>query len=348
MWLYVALSACLVATAAWAGMLSDILSDPGTATGDETDISLEHNNLRDQLLLEHANLRDHLLQEHAHFREHQTHHKCKEHDANKKRPHEKAALMAKTIGYAAGPMPSGAGAVRDNFEDLSTMSSLSPNFWVRKVLPIRATDPKWNKNADCFYDYRNTTRHYPSVPGHSCYTDKFAKRQTAWWNFWPEIRGDLQYAFDFVMWDEYEQYHETNQFWYLMLYLKSLVTRVKSPDDIAPRDPSAWRPHPNNPPSANNATNKTSHNKEAVAPVTGKIVKPYASAGVHFGDFNLFGELLDDTNQTAGGLPLHDSDIVALLELLKEYKEKLDHLEFLLTDLSSKPAQVEVVTVKRF
>lgn len=92
----------------------------------------------------------------------------------------------------------------------------------------RSVAPTSNKYSDCFYNERKIQRPYPGT----CYGSKLQENweSTKWWLY--EVRGDLMYTFDYVLWDDKGRHKKENQFWYLILYLKTLVTLVENPIDI--------------------------------------------------------------------------------------------------------------------
>lgn len=81
---------------------------------------------------------------------------------------------------------------------------------------------------DCYYYQRKEIRKYPST----CYS---LLKQFNWYRhltFWTEIHGDLMYTFDFVLFNNKNPHRKENQFWYVILYLKSLVALVANPAAI--------------------------------------------------------------------------------------------------------------------
>lgn len=85
---------------------------------------------------------------------------------------------------------------------------------------------KWN---DCLLKQRNVFRPYPG----NCYTKKKKLNENQFKGWWSEVSGDIMYTFDFVLYNEVHRERRQNQFWYLILYLKTLATVLKNPIKIA-------------------------------------------------------------------------------------------------------------------
>lgn len=100
----------------------------------------------------------------------------------------------------------------------------SLDFDVNERLIIPSSN-HWN---DCHGKERKTQRPVPN----ECYGNTYRENweSTKLW-LW-EVRADLMYTFDNVLWDEKLPDRKENQFWYLMLYLKTLVTLIENPIDI--------------------------------------------------------------------------------------------------------------------
>lgn len=93
---------------------------------------------------------------------------------------------------------------------------------------LRPIDPNDNYYNDCRRKARKTMRSVPT----NCYGSKVEENweSTKWWLY--EVRGDLMYTFDNILYDSVIPNRKENQFWYLILYLKTLVTLIDNPIDI--------------------------------------------------------------------------------------------------------------------
>lgn len=81
---------------------------------------------------------------------------------------------------------------------------------------------------DCHYKERKLQRPVPT----NCYGTEFQDNWISTKNWLYEVRADLMYTFDNVLWDDLLPNRKENQFWYLILYLKTLVTLHENPIDI--------------------------------------------------------------------------------------------------------------------
>lgn len=102
-----------------------------------------------------------------------------------------------------------------------------------KDLPSWAVSDRENK--DCLANVRKYMRVYPN----DCYTHTFDGqiRYTEFYRFWPQVRGDLSFTFDYVLYDNgtakgHRRY--TNMLFYLIKYLKIVAINIQNPVNISP------------------------------------------------------------------------------------------------------------------
>lgn len=84
------------------------------------------------------------------------------------------------------------------------------------------------KHYDCLFGQRKAMRPYPG----NCYSKKFHFENVQHDNFWAQISGEFMYTFDRVLRNDFLRERAENQFWYLILYLKTLVTLIDNPIKI--------------------------------------------------------------------------------------------------------------------
>lgn len=85
---------------------------------------------------------------------------------------------------------------------------------------------KWK---DCLLKQRNIVRPYPG----NCYSKEKKLHEKQFKGWWSEVSGDIMYTFDFVLYNEVHRERKENQFWYLILYLKTLATILDNPARLA-------------------------------------------------------------------------------------------------------------------
>lgn len=103
---------------------------------------------------------------------------------------------------------------------------------LRKNAEAREMSKSDYKNYDCLYQQRQHIRPYPG----DCYGKKFGMNWMMWRFFWAEVYGDVMYAFDFILYNKSNPGRKENQFWYLILYLKTLATLIENPVEMAEYD----------------------------------------------------------------------------------------------------------------
>lgn len=89
-------------------------------------------------------------------------------------------------------------------------------------------DIKKGKYSDCHFYERKKKKEVPS----SCYGKNYEENWDGLKWFLYEHRDELMYTFDYILWDSELPTRKENQFWYLILYLKTLVSLIENPVDI--------------------------------------------------------------------------------------------------------------------
>lgn len=114
------------------------------------------------------------------------------------------------------------------FNISETRREYNLEYIVLDTLEERLTTEAKSRFGDCLQRMRRLIRPYPK----KCYTKLMRWHENRFKGFWSEVSGDIMYTFDFVLYDDILKERKENQFWYLILYLKTLATLVESPASL--------------------------------------------------------------------------------------------------------------------